>query len=182
MAGIGADHHFLRTVGISAIAHQHLVVLRGVDRPAGDVGQADVQALGRPGRRILGQQQAQQATGIAVVDVVDVAVGGDAADQGQVRAAAGDRATQPIERGTDRRRIDHRQAQHADRGIGLHDVGGAELEVAVGQVAGAAEQAGSGRAEQFGDTTHQATGADHQARIRVGGGRRLRAGRRNGRR
>ncbi len=148
VARVGADHHFPRAIGISAVTHQHLVVLCRVDRPAGDVGQADVQALGRPVRRLVRQQQAEQAARVAVVDVVDVAVRRHATDQGEMRVAAGDRTAQAIQRGADRGGVDQRNAQQVDRRIRLHDVGGADIEVAVGQVAGATEQAGGGRADQ----------------------------------
>ena len=158
MLCIGADHHFLGAVGKGAVTDQYLIVLRGVDAPAIHLHQPKyIGALGRPGRRLVRQQQAQQAVGITVVDVVDVAVGGDPAQQGHVRVAPRRQSTDTVQQLPDRAEIDHGQAQHRYRGIALRDVGAVDGQAAVLHITIAAEH------RRQGGRKHTANRADHTA-------------------
>ena len=164
VAGIGTDHHFLGPIGIGTVANQHLVILGGIDRPAIRADQTQhIQTGASPVRRTIRQHQTQQAIGITVVDVEDVAVRGGPPEHGQVRVGAGTDPAQAIEQGADRAQIDHRQAQHVGDRVGLDDVGRVDRRIAVADIAITAEQVLQGRPDDAAQGTNRTPGTHDQA-------------------
>ncbi len=164
MLSVGADHHFLGTIGKGAVTDQHLIVLRGIDAPAIHLHQAEyIGALGGPGRRLVRQQQAQQAVGVTVVDVVDVAVGRNPAQQSHVRVAARRQSTDTVQQLSDRAEVDHGHSQHRHRGIALCDVGAVDGQAAVLHITIATKHRRQSGRQHTANRADRAAIADNQA-------------------